>query len=213
MDYGNGLLDPDRWRWIVEHGGSFGSIFISVVLTAVAVWLLLRARYQRTIASQRRRLREFETNLHGATPEEARRRIESMEARLARLEPRRLNGRQKTALRRLLILPESAGMTDVNVAYDAGCSDAKPYAEDFATVLGSCRGWRPLSVTMFGSSHRPEAGLAIVSFRQGRTAAGAKLLSKAFAEAGIDHEVIHSTEEELELVITSRPSSQDQQDD
>jgi hypothetical protein len=46
-----------------------------------------------------------------------------------------------------------------------------------------------------------------VCFKQGRTAAGAKLLSKAFDEAGIDHETIHSTEEQLELVITSRLST------
>lgn len=211
MDYDNGLLDPGRWQWIIEHAGPFFSILIlSAALTAAAVWLILRMRYQRTIARQQHQLREFKIKLHGATPDEAQRRIESLQARLARLEPRRLTGKQKTVLKKLLTLPESAGITDINVAHDAACGDGKPFAADFAYVLGSCRGWKPSSVTIFGSGHRPETGLAIVSFRRGRTAAGAKLLSKALTEAGIDHETIHSTEEQLELLITPRLSAREQ---
>jgi hypothetical protein len=208
MDFESGLLEPGRWQWIIDHAVPFFFILaFSALLTATVVWLVLRARYQRSTAKIRLQLKEFGEKLHGATPDEARRRIESLQARLAHLEPRRLTGRQKTVLQEILTLPESAGMTDINVAHDAACGDGKQYAADFVQVLGSCRGWRPSSVTMFGSDHRPEAGLAIVCFSRGRTAAGAKLLSKALTEAGIDHETVHSTEEQLELVITSRLSA------
>lgn len=181
---------------------SLSILVLSAALTAIVVWFVSGARYRRTIAQLRVRLKEFETSLDGATPDEARRRIESLTARVARLEPRRLTGKQKAILQPLLTLPESAGITNINVAYDAACGDGKEYAGDFIRLLTSCPGWRPCRVTIFGSSHRAEAGLAIVCFGRGRTAAGAKVLSKAFAEAGIDHQTIHSTEEQLELEIT-----------
>jgi hypothetical protein len=208
MDLDNGLLAPGRWDWIIEHAGPFFSILIlAAALAAAGAWLVLRARYQGTIVKLRSRLRDFADKLDDATPDEAKKRIESLQARLAQLEPRRLTSRQKAVLQEVLTLPESAGVTDINVAHDAACGDGKQYAADFVRVLASCRGWRPFSVTMFGSGERPEAGLAIVCFTRGRTAAGAKLLSKALAEAGIDHETIHSTEEQLELAITPRQAA------
>jgi hypothetical protein len=214
MDFYRGLLQPDRWSWVVEHAGSFYAILImSAAVTTVMVWLVLQMRYHRTIATLRFRLREFEDKLQGATADEARQRIESLQARLARLEPRRLVSRQKTTLMKRLTLPETAGMTDINICYDAACDDGKQYAADFIHLLGTCRGWRPISVTTFGSAHDPEAGLSIVSFKHGRTAAGANLLSKAFTEAGLNHEMVVSNEEQLELVITSRVPIREQHGD
>lgn len=208
MDYDNGLLGPDRWDWIADHAGPFFTILTAAVaLAATVVWFVLWAYFRRTINDQRRKLKEFESKLGGSTPDETRRLIDSLRARLARLEPRHLTGRQKATLKKLLTLPEPAGVTEINVSHDAACGDSRQYADEFIHVFRACSRWKPFSVTMFGSGPRPEAGLAIVCFKQGRTAAGAKLLSKAFHEAGIDHETIHSTEEQLELVITSRPST------
>jgi hypothetical protein len=191
----------------MEHASLFFSVVIlTVAVVAAVVWLVLWAYFHRTIATLRLQLRELSSKIGGATTDETLRRVESMQARLARLEPRHLTGRQKTILRRLLALPESAGVTDINVGYDAACGDGKDYAADFVHILGSGRGWRPFTVTIFGSSHRPEAGLAIVCYPQGRTTAGGKLLSKAFVQAGIEHELIYSTEDQLDLTITSRLS-------
>jgi len=210
MDYLNGLLEPDRWHWIIEHAGPFFSILIaSAALTATVVWFVLRAWYQRMID----KLREYENKLHGASPDEAQRRIEALRVRLTRLEPRHLTGRQKAALRKSLTLSEAAGITDIDVVHNAECSDSKQYAAAFGHVLRACRGWQPSSATVFGLVHRIEAGLAIVSCRQGRAADAAALLSLALDEAGIDHETIHAMEEKLQLVITSRPSAPDQFDD
>jgi hypothetical protein len=204
MEYDSGLLAPDRWHWVIEQAGPFFSILIAaVVLTATVVWVILRARYQPRIDKLGSKLEEFERNL-GTTAEEALHRIDSLQSRLARFEPRHLSGRQKTLLKKLLKLPEAAGMTDINVSHDAACGDGKQYAAEFAHLLRSCDGWRPHIATTFGSGHQPQSGLAIVSFRQGRTAAGAKLLSKAFSDAGIEHETIVSTANQLELVITAR---------
>ena len=210
MDYLNGLFEPGRWYWIIEHAGPFFSVLVATTaLTATVVWLVVRARYARMLD----KLKEFENKLHGASPDEARRRTELMRARLARLEPRRLTGPQQAVLQKCLTLPEAAGVTDINVVHDAACSDSKQYAADFAQLLRSCRGWQPSSMTMFGLSHRTEADLAIVWSRQGRTATAAMLLSTALDEAGIDHETIHSTEEQLELVVRAKPSAEDLLDD
>lgn len=206
MDYVVSLLDSDRWLSVIEHGEAVVISIVTAVLTATVVWIVLRIRYQGTIAKQRRKLEEFGDKLHGATPDEAQRRIESLQARLDRLEPRRLTGRQKTVLKRLLPLPETAGITAINVAHDAACGDGKQYAEDFARLLRSSHGWQPSSATMFGSSQRTGSGIAIVCCGRGRTAAAAKVLSNALAEAGIVHETIQSEEEELELVISTRLS-------
>lgn len=205
MDYVTALLESERWHWLIEHAVALVLILLAAaVLTATATWLVLEVRYRGTIAKQRRTLREYAKKFHGATPDEVQRRMESLQARLDRLEPRRLSSQQKTVLRKQLPLPEAAGFTRINVAFDAACVDGKQYAADFVRALRSCRGWRPSSGTLFGWARELESGLAIVCYRHGRTAAAAKALSKALAEAGIDHETIVSPEEELELVITSR---------
>lgn len=206
MDYGAGLIDADRWHWLIEHSGAVLFILVfSTALTASAVWVALGARYRRTIKAQSRKLREFEKELDGASPEEVRRQIDSLRARVTRLEPRRLTGRQKAVLKKLLVLPESAGITEINVSHDVACSDAKPYAEDFTQILRSCQGWQPSNATRFGFGDKTEAGLAILCSREGRTVAGARFLSNALAKASIEHETIQSSVEELELVISSRP--------
>jgi hypothetical protein len=182
----------------------FSIVILTAAVAAAVVWLVLWAYFHRRIATLRVQLKELSGKIGGATADETLRRVESMQARLARLEPRHLTGRQKTILRKHLALPESAGVTDINVGYDAACGDGKDYAADFVHILGSSHGWRPFTVTIFGAEHRPEAGLAIIAYPQGRAAAGAKLLDKAFAEAGIEHEMIYSTDVELELAITPR---------
>ena len=188
----------------MDAGLFFSIVILTAVAAATVVWLLLWAYFHRTIATLRDQLKELSSKIGGATPDETLRRVESMQARLTRLEPRHLTGKQKTILSKLLTVPEAAGVTDINVGYDAACGDGKDYAGDFVHILGSNNGWRPFTVTMFGASHRPESGLAIVCYPQGRAAAGGKLLSKAFAEAGIEHEMIYSTEVQLELAITPR---------
>jgi len=193
--------------WIIEHAAPFFSIVIlAAALSAAAAWLVLQTRY----AKQLHQLAEYEDKLGGATPDEARRRIESLQARVARLEPRRLTRAQKAMLQKLLPLPEKAGLTEISVAHDAAHADCAPYATDFVEVLRACPGWQPSSVTLFGAGHQTQWGLAIVSFPRGRTAAGGKLLSKALAAAQIEHETIHSDQEQLELVITSRPPPRDE---
>jgi len=199
------LLESDRWHWVIDHGAALVLIVLGVsVLTATATWLVLRVRYRMMTREQRLALREFEDKLQGATADETRRRLESLQARLDRLEPRRLTKRQKTVLEGHLPLPEAAGLTRINVAYDATCGDGKQYAADLARVLSGCRGWRPSNGTVFGWGRKMASGLAIVCSKHGRTAAAAKVLAKALAAAGIDYETIYSPEEELELVIASR---------
>jgi len=205
MEYITAQLQPDRWLWAVEHAVAIGlALLTTAALVATATWVLLQARYRRTIRQQHGALKAYEKNLRGATPEEARRRLESLQARLDRLEPRRLTKQQTTILQKGLALPEAAGLTKINVAYDATCGDGKEYAADMARVLGSCRGWRPSNGTVFGWGREMASGLAIVCSKHGRTAAAAKVLSRALTEAGIEHETIVSPEDELEVVIASR---------
>ena len=205
MDYVTAFLDSDRWTWVLEHAGALTVILFAVAaLGATATWLILEARYRRTIFEQRRRLKEYARKFHGATPDEILRRIESLQTRLDRLEPRRLSSRQKKILEKNLPLPEGAGRTKINVVFDARCVDGQQYAADFVRALKACRGWRPSTETLFGWARELPSGIAIVCYRHGRTVAAARALSKALAEAGIDHETIVSPEEELELVITSR---------
>ena len=213
MDHVAALLESYRWRWVIQQPEAFIlSLIAAAVLTATATWIVLEVRYRGTIAKQRRTLREYENKLQGATPDEILRRMESLQARLDQLEPRRLSNQQKTVLKEYLPLPEAAGITKINIVFDARCSDGKQYAADYVRALRSCRGWRASSATLFGWARELTSGIAIVCYRHGRTAAAGKVLSNALAEAGIDHETLVSPEEELELIITSRHSAPEQFD-
>lgn len=205
MEYFTALLSSDRWSWVLEHAGAL-TVFLlaAAAIAATATWSVLEVRYRRTIFNQRRELREYARKFQGATPDEILRRMGSLQARLDRLEPRRLSSQQKKTLERSLPLPEGAGSTKINVVFDARCVDGQQYATDFVRTLKACRGWRPSTETLFGWARELPSGIAIVCYRHGRTAAAAKALSKGLAEAGIEHETIVSPEEELELVITSR---------
>lgn len=211
MEHLAALPESDGWLWITQHPAVVVAILIaSAVPTAMATWCVLQTRYRATIRSQRRALREFAEKLGGATAGETQRRLRFLQSRLDRLEPRHLSGHAQSVLKTHLPLPEAAGNTHINVAYDASCGDGKRYAEEFARVLRSCRGWRSSSGTVFGWGRETPSGLAIVCFGHGRTAVAGKFLSRALTEAGIDHETIQSPEEELELVITRRHSVAEQ---
>lgn len=122
-------------------------------------------RFGGVIESQRERLQsrdekieDYQAKLEGAEPEEARADIKDLEARLARLEPRRLSDTQQEAM--VEHLRAAHGVIDVVV--DGPCTDGRPFSAGFGAVFQKA-GWRVGFPMVFGISDPPATGLKVTA--------------------------------------------------
>jgi hypothetical protein len=113
------------------------------------VYLSMRWRYGRLISDLEVRLKlsdgrlaEFAEKLNTVSPDEAKARVDGLEARVSaltqQLTPRRLTDRQRVIMRDVIIRPVRVNCS-IDIEHDMSCSDCKDYAGFF---LGLCRDTR-----------------------------------------------------------------------
>lgn len=144
------------------------TFFFIVVLIFGAIWWLMDWRYGGVIAQRdgvinnrdseitllKGQRDDYKDKLSGATPDQAKARIDALEARLASVEPRRLTASQRTALIAGLIPPRAISI----VSEAAG--DSPQLATDFASVFKSA-GWLINEGSVMGLGNRPPTGIAV----------------------------------------------------
>jgi hypothetical protein len=102
---------------------------------------------------------DYKDKLSGATPDQAKARIDALEARFAAVEPRRLTAEQRAALMARLSPPAGAVPT-VSIVAEA-TADSPQLAADFASVFRSAGGWTIVEPIAMGIGNRPPSGIAI----------------------------------------------------
>ena len=131
--------------------------------SASLVWLALSWRYggvietlKARIAARDDQIAEYKSKLAGATPDQARALIDALEARLRRLEPRRIN---PEVLREMIeILRFHPG--SVYVAQDMQSPDARGLAVALSSVFNSAS-WEVRSPMVGGPANPPSEGIAV----------------------------------------------------
>jgi hypothetical protein len=188
---------------------------VAVLALAAVVWGVLHLSYQavlsskdRHIAALERRIAEYRDVVAGATPDEARRRIEAMELELTtlrlRLQPRRITAEQRQAILDRSRLPAGAAMRAVTVVTGEDCSDCAAFAAELAAALHGSQGWTVNTAT---ASKLPvtRAGLAIRVADRLRPPPDAMVLRRALQSAGLEHAMLGGAAgAEVELLVSER---------
>ena len=122
------------------------SFFSALLVVGGANWWAMDWRYGGIVANRDAELAsakavrdEYKEKLQGATPDQAKARIDTLEARIKRLEPRTLTTEQRDQLAKFVSIP--AGSTYIlSVMTNIDCRDCNEYGTVFQSVLSDARG-------------------------------------------------------------------------
>jgi hypothetical protein len=188
----------------------------AVVVALLVIWAVLHWSYRAAlnnkdshIAFLERRVSDYRERLGGATPEEARKRIDALEAELKslriRLQPRRLTPSQRQSIVDRSRLPAGAKPQPVIVTHEATCSDCPAFAEDFVSALTEGGNWEVTATVVQTPAERPRTGLSIRVAEPLRPPPEAVRLQSALRSAGLAFDVIAgAVGDSVELLVTER---------
>jgi hypothetical protein len=192
-------------------------LFVGILLVAMVVmWGVLHWSYRAVlsgkdshIAMLQRWVAEYRESLSGATPDEAKRRIETLETEIKtlrlRLHPRRLAAAQRQAIEDHSRLPAGAQPYEVTIIYETDCGDCKPFAMDLAATLRVSGGWNVRMEVKARPPERLRGGLAISVPDPLRPPPAAVRLQEALRSAGLAFTVVGGMGDPgVELLVVER---------
>jgi len=181
--------------WFVNyvHGGSVSSRDSTISNKDSEIALL---RSQRD---------EYKNKLSGASPDEAKARIEALEARLSAIEPRRLGQSTRAALVAALKSP-SDPQYSVSISVDM-TGDGRQYGSDLKEVLRDAK-WAVADFSVL-TGVRPPSGIAISFADTNNPTPEAKLLMSTLRSANIPFDILQerfqpNSTANVDLLITSK---------
>ena len=193
------------------------TFFVILALMIGTVWIVFKWSYGTVLDSknsqielQDRQLADYREKLHGATPDQAKARIDDLEGRLRRVEqagPRSLTTEQRQALTQNARVPAGVRYA-LTVTSEGGCPDCPVYASAFERALRDA-GWGVQNGMVMGPGQRPVQGIALMVPDPANLSVEASTLQRALRAAQIDVELIQRAPPfgmpPIELLITARP--------
>jgi hypothetical protein len=117
-----------------------GPFVVAVLIVGGLIWLAVNWSYNSVIASKNgqielldRQVADYKSKLQGASPDEAKARIDALEARLKLIEPRRLAGEPRRKFASILSAEPKSSIAIISEA----SGDNLQLAADFAAVFRS----------------------------------------------------------------------------
>lgn len=172
---------------------------VIIALVIGVVWWLMEWRYGGVIAQRDGAINnrdseiallkgqrdDYKEKLSGATPDQAKARIDALEERLARLEPRRLSASQRAVL---VSNVRHAGSFRLSLVSEMG-SDSQQYAADFAAVFREAGTWVLSEGAVMGIGNRPPSGIAVRFADLNQPPAEAAILISALRAANVQFDI------------------------
>jgi hypothetical protein len=200
----------DQWTAIAASPAIF---LMAVIVTTVLVWLALRWAYSSRIDSLNDLLRlrdgqvdDYKQKLSGASPDQAKARMDALEQQIAQLVPRSITPDQAN---KITAAAAAAGRHRIAVTQDMGCADGKKLVTQLAAAFHAA-GWDVGTPLVMGPSFHPPSGLGIVIY-PGARQSGQQALVAALQAASLQYEMhnysggkIPPDGPEVELLITAR---------
>jgi hypothetical protein len=181
-----------------------------LVLIVVAVWFVFNWGYGTVIASkdgqiqlQDRQLADYKQKLDGASPDQAKARIDTLEARLARLEPRRLTETQRATLVTQLKL--SGARATIALVRDVACGNCGEFIADISAAF-DLAGWIVRPAVTMGPPRAPQSGLALLCSDLNNLLQDERAVVEAFRAAKIDFDLNQGPNRGrgVEILVTAR---------
>ena len=107
-------------------------------------------------------MKSYKEKLNGASPEEAKPGIDALEARVSRVEPRRLSPEQKKIITENATLPAGASYA-LSMESDMRCPDCNQYAEEFSDIFSEAH-WAISTPMVERPSTKSSKGIAVLFF-------------------------------------------------
>ena len=196
----------DGWPVIEAAPWAFAAIMLAFVAVAVpSIWAVLSYSYRTRmesfqarlgskddqVASLQRQRDEYKDKLSGASPDEAKAKIEALERRLLLVEPRRLRAEQREVIIGVLRSAAAEAHT-VQVAHDAACTGCNGYAAEVGAAIRDAPGWMIVNAMVMGPSVQSAKGMAVLVPDLNNPGRAASLLMRAFSEAGVAFEALRT---------------------
>jgi hypothetical protein len=200
------------------------SFILALAVISIGVWYAIGWRYAGTIDSldgrnklQADQIADYKNKLSGASPDEAKRRIDALEEQVRALSPRRLTAEQKNKLRLAL----SSKNHLIEISDDMADADARGYKGDIAFVFQSA-GWQLRLPMVMGVGNPPPTGLGLRVSNKAFLNPAEALVKQAFEGAQISFDLqedpfpprampldnnpigLDSLEPEVRLLITTK---------
>jgi hypothetical protein len=188
----------------------------TLLVALLVIWAALHWSYRAALSNKdsritflERRVAEYRDRLGGATPDEARKRIDALEAELkalrVRLQPRHLTSVQRQAIVDRSRLPAGAQPAALLIAHEAPCSDCRAFAEELSGALGERNNWTVTATAWEPSADRPRTGLGIKVEQPLRPPPEAVRLQAALRSAGLPFDMVGGgAGTSVELLVTER---------
>jgi hypothetical protein len=165
---------------------------LSVLLVGGAVWWLAGLRYSARIEGLEERnkylgeqLVGYKEKLSGATPDEAKARLDALEAKVLSLGPRRLTADQQSRLRDAL----SKNRGSIRIAHDMAAPNVKAFSDDLIAAFQGA-GWSVVpGAFMARMGPLPRSGLILEVVNPASLSQTELGVETALKATGIDFEV------------------------
>ncbi|HMT40535.1 MAG TPA: hypothetical protein PKC48_03330 [Sphingorhabdus sp.] len=168
----------------------------SLLFAGWLIWLAVKHTFatrlenaRSTIDLQDRQLQDYKDKLDGASPEQAKARLDALEQRIEdgfrALAPRRVSDEQRQAM--VAILDAEHG-NHVTIAQDAAIADARPLAQGIAAVFHAAR-WTTSSAMVMGLGNPPPSGVGLMVQDQNNLTPPQRAIYNALQAAGIAFDI------------------------
>lgn len=158
------------------------AVFITaLVILGLGIWATLNwlysgqiANLESTIKLKEANIADYKDKLSGASPDEAKKRLDALELAVSALSPRRLTEDQKSRVVRAI----GGSKAVIAITADMGVGDARAYVRDFALAFQS-GGWEVQLPQVMGIGNPPLTGLALRVADVGRLTEAERTLKDA----------------------------------
>lgn len=169
----------------------------------IASWLVMRAfirgqfetrlsNIQSTLDLRNAQLQDYKDKLSGATPEEAKARMNALEARIDEIVPRleALGPRRVTVEQRQAMAPilDQCRGAHVSIASDAASVDAAQMVKGLLAAFNSA-GWVVSTPTVLGLGNPPPSGIALRAENLAQLRPEERCVADALRTAGLEYDL------------------------
>ena len=201
------IVEP--WRMIADAPVPY---LMTAIVIGLAIWAAHKWAYGHrlekkddTIALLDREVADYKRKLDGATPDEARAKIDELKEEIQQFKrqfgPRTFTPHQKKAFISCLSKYRDQKVS-LCVDHDATGGDCNRYAREIAAAIVDATGWPMRQGTVIGPSRTAGCGLALIVRDAANLPPAAMAIAAAFHAAGVPFEIISpSPHQDIDLTL------------
>jgi hypothetical protein len=165
---------------------------VAVLVVGILVWRAVDYAYSTRLSNAdstkellERQLQEYRDKLSGATPDEARARMDALEARFEAIEPRKITAEQRQKMAPILDRHKGACVV---IASDASSTDAGILSRGLVAVFGASA-WQISTPMVMGLGNPPASGIGLGVQDTSSLTVEESAVAEALKAAGLEYDL------------------------